>query len=99
MIVPQKGNLEGVIREVLGDQATRQLEKHNKLELDGLTIHLFTERKPINFSFAGPALVIYATNKHLDQVVKCSRPTDLIFVPWADTEQTAFISKYQPTMF
>lgn len=42
LAVHSKNNLDGVVRTVFGDDVIRVLDRDNKLELKGVTIHLLT---------------------------------------------------------
>ena len=44
LAVHKKSNLDGVVRTVIGDSVVKALDRANKLNLKGITIHLLTEK-------------------------------------------------------
>jgi len=44
LAVPGKSNLDGVVRNVFGDDVIRVLDRDNRLDLKGITIQLLTTR-------------------------------------------------------
>ncbi len=90
LAIPTKGNLDGLISKVIGEDATSLLQRNNKLDLKGLTVHLITERiTPRNFR--GPVLAAYTTLGHLKELMKSRCATDIVFVPWAEEELTTYL--------
>lgn len=88
LAVPAKGNLDGLISAFLGDQATRILQRDNKLDLNGITLHLATGRIPVRHR--GPVLAAFATMKHVKTLSQSHYMTDLVYVPWQEDELPAF---------
>lgn len=98
LAVPAKGNLDGIISDVIGDNATNILQRENKLDLKGITVHLITERiKPK--SFRGPVLAVYITNDLIKKMVRAGYATDIVFVPWLDEELAEYLSLYDSQEF
>lgn len=97
IVVPQLSNLNGLISDVLGDQAVKLLQKDKKIRLDPEIIHLFTKRSPPRF-FSGPLLVAFTPIDQLEKIILGNPNADIIFVPWAEAERDHFVKKYEPQL-
>jgi hypothetical protein len=98
LAVPTKGNLYGIISDVIGEDATTILQRKNKLDLKGITIHLITDRiKPK--SFRGPVLAAYTTIDLIKKMVRAGYATDIVFVPWLEEELAVYLSLYDSQEF
>lgn len=94
LAVPTKGNLDGLISSCIGDQLTRALQRDNRVDLGGVTLHLATERIPVGHR--GPVLALFAKIPHVKTLAKSPNATHLLYVPWAPDELPAF-QKLFPT--
>lgn len=98
LAVQTKGNLYGIISEVIGEDATAILQRKNKLNLKEITVHLITERiKPK--SFQGPVLAAYTKIDLIKKIARAGYATDIVFVPWLDEELAVFLSLYDSQEF
>jgi len=98
LAVPTTGNLDGVINDVIGEEATRLLLKDKKLVLKGLTIHLITKRiKPRRFS--GPILAVYTPIEQTKEIAKSAYCKGLVYVPWTDDEAPKFEKTFKSNVF
>lgn len=88
LAVPKKGNLDGIMEEVLGEQACDLLQKNNELPLDSITIYLVTKRVPI--SFEGPVVAAWADMEQIKELNAHYRTKDLIYLAWLDEELAEF---------
>ncbi len=88
LAVPGKGNLDGMVSEFIGEQATRALQRDNKLDLGDLTLHLATQRIPVQHR--GPVLAAFAAMKHVQTLAKSHYVTDIVYIPWQEDELPAF---------
>jgi hypothetical protein len=89
LAVSGKNNLDGVVRDVFGDDVIRVLDRDNRLDLKGITIQLLTERIQVR-KLEGPVVVAYVSPAKLDKVVSCSGVTDIVFVPWTRDDLEAY---------
>jgi len=88
LAVPGKTNLDGMISEFIGEQATRSLQRDNKLDLHGLTLNLATQR--IAVRHRGPVLAAFVSIKYIRVLAKSHYVTDLVYIPWQEDELPAF---------
>ncbi|MHB1056682.1 MAG: hypothetical protein ACYC0F_02220 [Rhodanobacter sp.] len=86
--VPAKGNLQGLIEDLIGEKAARILARDNALSLGSLTLHLVTRRVPL--SYQGPVLAAWTDMKQVKEIAQSYRATDLIYLPWQDDEAVEF---------
>jgi hypothetical protein len=94
LATPTKGNLDGVISDLLGEEAVRILQRDNVLDLNGISIHLITKKvKPKNF--AGPVLAIYTPIDQVKLIAHASYCKALIYVPWTDDEAPEFEKSFK----
>lgn len=89
LATPTKGNLDGVISDLIGEEAVNILQRDNILDLKGLTIHLITKRvKPKGF--LGPVLAVYTPIDQVKEIASSSYCKALVYVPWTDDEAPKF---------
>ena len=94
ILVPQKSNLDGIIRDLLGEDLTRILLKSNMCDLKGIIIHLFTKRNmPIHCKI--PILAAYIDTKTMNDLIKKNPGVDILYVPWTEDELDSFKKTYQ----
>ncbi len=94
LLVPQKSNLDGIIRDLLGDDVTRILHKSNMCDLDGLSLRLFTKRNMPNF-FDGPIVAAYVADREIMDLIKLCPKSSIIYVPWTEGELQAVKNSQQ----
>ena len=97
LVVPQLGNLDGLISDCIGDVATKTLQKYKKFNLNPGAIRLFTRRQPPRF-FKGPLLVAFTPIDQLKAIIKDNQGADIVFVPWAINEKDFFVKEHGPTL-
>jgi len=88
LAVSAKGNLDGMISSFIGDEAVRVLQRDKRLVMRDLTLHLATERIPIQHR--GPVLAAFATLAHVKTLAKSPHTTHLVYIPWQEDELPAF---------
>lgn len=93
LAVHSKSNLDGVVRTVFGDSVVKVLDRDNKLELKGITIHLLTEKIQLR-KLEGPVVAAFVDPKKLDRIVSSLGVTDVVFVPWAEGELTDYLAAH-----
>lgn len=87
--VPAKGNLQGIMDDVLGEKAVAVLLRDNVLPLDAtLTLHLATKQIPVRNR--GPVLAAWTKIDHVTVIDQSGYATDIIYLPWLDDELAAF---------
>ena len=87
--VPAKGNLQGIMDEVLGEKAVAILLRDNALPLDDtLTLHLATKQIPARHR--GPVLAAWTKIDHVAAIDQSGYATDIVYLPWLDDELAAF---------
>jgi hypothetical protein len=93
LAVHTKNNLDGALREIFGADVIRVLDRDNKLDLKGITLHLLTEKIQLR-KLEGPVLAAFVNPGKLDKIVACAGVTDLVFVPWAAEEMNAYLADH-----
>jgi hypothetical protein len=84
-------NLEGVIRDTLGEDVLKRFTKERVGEMDGVKIHLETEKIRSAFS-KGVIFAPFVSTKLLTKLEGDFRGTDIVYVPWAETERDAYVA-------
>lgn len=97
LVIPQLGNLEGLISDCLGDDAVKVLLKRKSINLNPGSIRLFTKRQPPRF-FKGPLLVAFTPIEQLKIIIRDNPAADIVFVPWAPSEKDFFINQHKPEL-
>ena len=92
LAVPTKGNLQGLIGDLLGDKAASVLARDNALDLGGLTIRLVTKRVPLRHR--GPVLGAWTTIDHVKELARSHYATAIVFLPWLDEELDEFKASF-----
>jgi hypothetical protein len=93
LAVHNKGNLDGVVRTVFGDSVVKALDRDNKLERKGITIHLLTEKIQLR-KLEGPVVAAFVDPHKLDKIVSSAGVTDIVFVPWAEEELPIYLAAH-----
>jgi|JI6StandDraft_1071083.scaffolds.fasta_scaffold15860_6 hypothetical protein len=93
LAVHTKNNLDGVIRNVFGDTVIRVLDQESRLDLNGITIQLLTEKIQLR-TLQGPVLAAFVNPEKLSKIIACRGVTDIVFVPWAAEEHAAYVAAY-----
>ena len=83
----------GVCEEVLGEKFVTALAKNKVAAIQGVRIHLETERVK---SAANRAVVFcpFVSGKLLAKALADYRTADMVYVPWAATERDAYVASY-----
>jgi hypothetical protein len=92
LAVPAKGNVQGLIEDFLGEEATRLLLRDSRLPLSVVTIRLVTKRLPL--SYQGPVLAAWTDIDQLKGLARSHLATDMVYVPWIEDELTEFKNLY-----
>ncbi|WP_198674909.1 hypothetical protein [Rhodoferax ferrireducens] len=93
LAVHNKSNLDGVVRTVFGDSVVKVLDRDNKLDLKGITIHLLTEKIQLR-KLEGPVVAAFVNPHKLDKIVSSAGVTDIVFVPWAEEELPIYLAAH-----
>ena len=88
-----KSNLDGVVRTVFGDSVVKVLDRDNKQDLKGITIHLLTEKIQLR-KLEGPVVAAFVDPHKLDKIVSSAGVTDIVFVPWAAEELPIYLAAH-----
>jgi hypothetical protein len=81
-------NLQGVIKEVLGEKVFKSFVKKRILLVEGITVYLETERTKSAFA-RGVVLAPFVSTELLAKLQSDYRATDIVYVPWAPEELEA----------
>lgn len=93
LAVATKGNLDGVISDVLGEHFTAAMERDNQVDVRGLlVVHLATER--IALRNTGPVLAAWTNIEHAKSLAMSFHATALVYLPWLDEELEGFKQAY-----
>jgi hypothetical protein len=92
LAVPTKGNLQGLISDLIGDEAAGVLARDKALDLGGLTIRLVTKRVPLRH--CGPVLGAWTTIDHVKELARSEYATAIVFLPWLDEELSEFRASF-----
>lgn len=93
LAVHTKSNLDGVVRTVFGDCVVKVLDRDNKLDLKGITIHLLTEKIQLR-KLEGPVVAAFVDPHKLDKIVSCAGVTDIVFVPLVAEELLIYLAAH-----
>ena len=93
LAVHNKSNLDGVVRTVFGDSVVKVLDRDNKLDLKGITIHLLTEKIQLR-KLEGPVVAAFVDPHKLDKIVSSVGVTAIVFVPWAAEELPIYLAAH-----
>ncbi|MBX9611248.1 MAG: hypothetical protein K2X51_06455 [Burkholderiales bacterium] len=93
LAVHNKSNLDGVVRTVFGDSVVKVLDRDNKLDLKGITIHLLTEKIQLR-KLEGPVVAAFVDPHKLDKIVSSVGVTDIVLVPWAAEELPIYLAAH-----
>lgn len=93
LAVHNKSNLDGVVRTVFGDSVVKVLDRDNKLDLKGITIHLLTEKIQLR-KLEGPVVAAFVDPHKLEKIVYSAGVTDIVFVPWAAEEFPIYLAAH-----
>ena len=93
LAVHTKSNLDGVVRTVFGDSVVKVLDRDNKLDLKGITIHLLTEKIQLR-KLEGPVVAAFVDPHKLDKIVSSAGVTDIVFVPWAAEDLPIYLAPH-----
>jgi hypothetical protein len=90
--VHTKNQLEGnVIEDALGKDFVKAL-LNKSVPIQGVTIHLETERKQINTSMV--VLAPHISFKYLEKIIENNTKSDIVYLPWAEEELKEYLKKY-----
>jgi hypothetical protein len=91
------GNLNGVISDVIGEEAVKSLKRTGSCFLQGKELLLVTERKPIYSGDNLPIVVFFPTTKFLDQMDSIPNISAILVVPWIMKEVELWIKTWNAT--
>lgn len=89
LAVHTKVLLEGTLRDVLGNELVKGLDRNNRVQLKGITIQFLTEKIQVR-KLDGPVLAAFLSPAKFDKIIGCQGVTDLVFVPWETAELQAY---------
>jgi hypothetical protein len=90
-------NLNGVISDVIDQQAVKSLIATNSLRFSGKEFFLITERKPIYLGKGLPLLAFYPSAKFLDKLQSIPNISAMLVVPWTKQEIEPWIRTVNAT--
>lgn len=90
MAVHGLGNLDGVIREVIGDATVKGL-RQGRMAISGAEVSLITERKLIYDGKNSPIVAFYPDSKFLDEIDSIPNISAMLVVPWLFKEVEPWI--------
>lgn len=94
LAVNTKQQLDGVVSNVIGEQAAKALDKKNPVQVGEAEINLMTKRIDPQGWQSGPVLAIYPDKKLLDKVDGMYGVTDVLVVPWSKDEVQYWIDTW-----
>lgn len=94
--VHTKQNLDGIIRNALGDSAVKILLK-KPLVVGGVFVHLITEKIPATGFTKGVILAAHVSTRFLNNLLTDIRATDVVYVPWTPEELKTYLARYNST--
>lgn len=83
LAVNTKKQLEGVVSDVIGEQAAKVLRKKEPVRVGEAVIRLMTKRIDLAKGSNGPILAIYPDKDLLDKIDGMYGVTDVLVVPWS----------------
>jgi len=93
LAVHNKSNLDGAVRSVFGDSVVKVLDRDNKQDLKGITIHLQTEKIQLR-KLEGPVVAAFVDPHKLDKIVSSVGVTDVVFVPLVAEELLNYLAAH-----
>lgn len=82
-------NLDGVPKDVLGDDFVKALAKDRVIAIDELRIHLETERTKAPVAKA-VVFAPFVSSELLAEVLKDYRTAELVYIPWTIEERDEY---------
>lgn len=92
--VPQKWNLEGPVRNYLGDTIVEELIENERAELDRTKLYLMTKKSGPVESFQGAVIMIYPTSDLMDKVDDLEGVSDILMVPWSEEHILEWVPRW-----
>ena len=97
LAVPARGNLRGVISDVLGVENAKILSDGGTLRMNGVVdLALLTKLKMVS-QWDGPVLAVYPARDMLNSIDAISGVTDMLLVPWNIKEVEFWINAWSAT--
>lgn len=93
LAVHTKAQLDGTVRDVIGDDVVRGLDRNNRVQIKGITFQLLTEKIQVR-KLDGPVLEAFVSPAKLNKIIACQGVTDLVFVPWEAAELQAYEAEF-----
>lgn len=94
--IGQLSNSSGIMSSVLGEQFVKKLIKDKRIDttINGISISIFLEGDQTKRSGFASGVVFcpWATNTTLNTVIKDHRATDVVYVPWTESERDNYIT-------
>ena len=95
--VPTIRNLDGLISDIFGLTIVKNLKKHGKTTISGITISLITDRKMIYRVQHKPIFVLYADKQMLDKIDSMKDIKNILVFPWMFNEIENWIVTWNAT--
>lgn len=92
--VPQKWNLEGPVRNYLGETVTEELIESERSGLDGIKLYLMTKKSGPIESFQGAVIMIYPTSDLMDRVDDLEEVSDVLMIPWSEEQIIEWVPRW-----
>lgn len=84
-----KAQLDGTVRDLLGNEVVKGLDRNNRVQVRRITIQLLTEETQVA-NWTRPVLAAFVSPAKFDKIIACQGVTDLVFVPWEASELQAY---------
>lgn len=91
------GNLDGVVREVIGEGAVKSLIKFGRIKVSNVEIQLVTEHKMTYDGQNSPMVALYPSSKLLDVLDSIRNISAMLVVPWNFSEVEPWIRAWNAT--
>jgi hypothetical protein len=83
-------NIKGVIQDVLGEAFIKKFKRDKVAKAGQVVVYFETERTKSRFS-KGVILAPFVSLKLLNTLTSDYRTSDIVYVPWADTEFNEYV--------
>lgn len=96
LVAGTRSALEGMIGQVIGEQAARALRQQNRVRIGQADLVFYTERQLPTAAKGAAILLVHPTQKLLNKVDNLRDARSLAVVPWIMAEVAHWISAYGP---
>lgn len=98
LVVPDLRGLDrGVLKDVIGAEATAGLKKHRRLTLNGDAVVTLATWSKLPTRWSGPMLVLHPSKAALDKVDAVLEVPEVLVVPWIPGETDGWIATWGAT--